>query len=78
MIYVFAVLTAMCGRRMRAMPLKSGCDDKTKSENIKELVDSGKPQDQAVAIAYDKCRGEGARKVRVRKGADFGHKTGRH
>jgi hypothetical protein len=33
------------------MPLKKGSDDKTVSDNIRELRHSGKSQDQAVAIA---------------------------
>ena len=37
------------------MPLKEGDSKETVSENISELVDSGKPQDQAAAIAYDKA-----------------------
>lgn len=37
------------------MPLKDGDSKETVSENISELVDSGKPQDQAAAIAYDKA-----------------------
>lgn len=35
------------------MPLKKSASDKARQENIKELIDSGKPPKQAVAIAYD-------------------------
>ena len=34
------------------MPLKKGKSKRVMSDNIKELVDSGKPQKQAVAIDY--------------------------
>ena len=37
------------------MPLKRGSSKKTISENIAELIRSGKKRDQAVAIAYDKA-----------------------
>lgn len=36
------------------MPLKSGKSNKVVSENIKELMKSGRPQKQAVAIALKK------------------------
>lgn len=35
------------------MPLKQGKSKKTFEENLKELIKAGKPQKQAVAIAYD-------------------------
>ena len=34
------------------MPLKKGCSDKTFSKNVKSEMKSGKPQKQAVAVAY--------------------------
>jgi hypothetical protein len=37
------------------MPLKSGSSKKIISQNISELIKSGRKKDQAAAIAYDKA-----------------------
>jgi hypothetical protein len=44
------------------MPLKSGKSRKTMSSNIRTEMKAGKPQKQAVAIAYAKARGKKKRK----------------
>jgi pyrroline-5-carboxylate reductase len=39
------------------MPLKKGTDKKNIAANIKELVESGRPKNQAIAIALSTARG---------------------
>lgn len=42
------------------MSLKSGTSKATMSQNIRTEIAAGKPQKQAVAIAYSKARSSGA------------------
>lgn len=50
------------------MPLKKGSGQKVVSANIKELISSGRPQKQAVAIALDNARRTGAGKKGAKRG----------
>ena len=45
------------------MPLKKGKSEKAISGNIKELMQSGRPQKQAVAIALSEARKSGNDKI---------------
>jgi hypothetical protein len=49
------------------MPIKKGTSKATVSTNIKELVSSGRPQKQAVAIALSEARRSGGKKPPKKK-----------
>lgn len=52
-------------KRRIEMPLVKGAKAKTRkgfSENVKREMEAGKPQKQAVAIAYSEARGKKKRK----------------
>lgn len=48
------------------MPLQKGTSNKAVSSNVKELMNSGRPQKQAVAIALQKA-GRSNKKVGVKR-----------
>ena len=48
------------------MPLQKGSSNAVVSSNVKELVQSGRPQKQAVAIAMSKA-GRARKKVKQRR-----------
>ncbi len=51
----------------RRNPLKRGCSPAVRSENIRELIHTGRPQKQAVAIAYAVQRQAGCKPMRRNK-----------
>jgi len=38
------------------MPLKKGASNKTRDQNIREMIKAGRPRDQAVAAGYRQQR----------------------
>ncbi|MCI0382202.1 MAG: DUF6496 domain-containing protein [Chlamydiae bacterium] len=49
------------------MPLRKGTSKKVIQQNIRELIHSGRPTKQAVAIALSEARRQGAKIPRKRK-----------
>ncbi len=49
------------------MPLKEGKTDKIVKANIAELIRSGTPRQQAIAVALDKARGTKKNAIRKQK-----------
>jgi hypothetical protein len=49
------------------MPLKKGESDAVVSENISELIHSGKPHDQAIAIAMSEAGRSKKKKKRAKR-----------
>jgi len=49
------------------MPLKKGRSKKVISANIRELMHSGRPQKQAVAIALNTARRNAKKRKRIRR-----------
>lgn len=49
------------------MPLKKGRSKKVISENIKELMETGRPQKQAIAISLEQARKAGAKIPKKKK-----------
>lgn len=60
------------------MPLKKGNSKDTISKNIKTEMRSGKPQNQAIAIAMEEAKKKGAKKKSSskKKGNPHGSKSG--